>query len=130
MKILTASAFALALSLFAGQAAHADGTPVPVTPPATETKIVSNVINYAQTIAPVDRGGFAYILGLVGGTVTYTGPGPVFVTLRTGGQSYTSPVDYNGKYSFFVYANSGTINTEAWIPGVPSSHTPAQSELK
>jgi hypothetical protein len=98
-------------SLGAANSARADDT-VP-------TKIISNTIRYAQlissarynsTIGAVDN-------AAIGGKVEFTGPGPVYVTIRMGGQDYTALTDQTGKYSFWVYANSSRFVSEAWLPG-------------
>jgi len=91
----------------------------------SETRIIDNTIRYAQNIFPIDRGGYAYPMAIVGGNVRFQGEGPVYVTLRIGGQSYTALTDNFGDYSFFAYANGGRrFEVNAWVIGgeeVPAS---------
>ncbi len=39
---------------------------------------------------------------------------PVNVTLRLGGQSYTTSTDLDGRFSYFVYVNSDRFELEVW----------------
>lgn len=82
----------------------------------SETRVIDNVIRYAQNIYPIDRGGYAYPMALVGGNVRFEGEGPVYVTLRIGGQSFSALTDNRGDYSFFAYTNgAGRFEVNAWV---------------
>lgn len=62
-------------------------------------------------------------MALVGGHVVTELPMPLNVTLRIGGQSYTSLSDKDGNYSFMVYANARQLTVEAWSSTGESSNT-------
>ncbi|MBS1985216.1 MAG: hypothetical protein JST16_13685 [Bdellovibrionales bacterium] len=128
----TSFAWILALS-FAAPAFAEDPAPAPVPAPAPApqtTVITKNTLQYAQSFPMGNQSA-----GVVGGKVDFTGPGPVFVTLVNGGQSYTSPVDQFGQYSFFIFVANNNINTTAWVPGqataaVPSTAAKSQAVLR
>ncbi len=85
-------------------------------PSTSETRIIDNQIRYARTLHPADRNGFSYPMAIVGGNVLFQGTGPVYVTLRIGGQTHTALTDSRGDYSFFAYtAGAGRFEVEAWV---------------
>jgi|GEM_PF-2355380 len=111
MKTFTKIFQTLTLSLFLFGAAQSSADSS-----STETRIIENRIQYARNIFPIDRGGFAYPMALIGGTVFHTGPAPVYVTLRIGGQTFTALTDTRGDYSFFAYtAGAGRFEVQAWV---------------
>lgn len=82
---------------------------------ADPTPIIDNVIDYATTISPVDRGGFSYPMALIGGHITTELAKPLNVTLRIGGQTYTALTDSAGVYSFMAYTNGArNYQIEVW----------------
>ncbi len=88
---------------------------------AAPTQIVGHRLLRTRLLSPADRNGFTYYMGVAEGKVTFTGPGPVFVTLKNGTGRYSAPVDREGTYSFFFEVNARDVVAEAWIPGETTS---------
>ena len=98
----------------------ASSAPSFATPKVEETRIIDNVVQYARTIYPIERSGFAHPMAAIGGNVRFTGFGPVYVTLMLGGQNYTALTDDRGDYSFFVFTNGAArFDVRAWQSGEP-----------
>jgi hypothetical protein len=99
-------------------------------PQIKETQIIDNAIRYARSIYPIDRNGGVYPMAAVGGTVQFEGPGPVYVTLRIGGQTYSALTDQRGDYSFFAYTNgAGRFEVQAWTINAPEGGSSKTGEL-
>ncbi len=131
MKTNKLSFFALILTsgmAFAAPTSTVPPSPRPTPPPGGGTTVEQVKVDYARAIETIDRGGGPTILGAVGGFVRYRGPGPVFVTLRIGGQSYSSPVDKRTRqFAFLVWANQDRFQVEAWTT---DSNTTAKSDTQ
>lgn len=81
---------------------------------AKNTEISEATITYSQLVGQNQA--------IIGGQVAFAGPGPVFVTVRMGGQSFTQPVDFEGFFSFFVFTNGdGQFEYSAWTTDAPLS---------
>jgi hypothetical protein len=99
-------------------------------PQTRETQIIDNLIRYARSMYPADSNGGIYPMAIVGGTVRFDGPGPVYVTLRIGGQSYSALTDQRGDYSFFAYTNgAGRFEVQAWTVNAPEGGSSKIGEL-
>jgi hypothetical protein len=83
----------------------------------TDTHIVANQVRSARMMSPVDRQGTASFMGVVVGKVDFEGPGPVYVTVHNGQQTYTAPTDPTGNYTFFIAVEARDVSADAWIPG-------------
>ncbi len=95
------------------------------------TTIISQVhVDYAQILSPADRQGYTITQAIVGGKVDFNGATPVFVTILTGGLSYTQPADQQGNFSFLIYPNSNQFNVSAWVAGTAKSAATVQGSFK
>ncbi|MEO5667500.1 MAG: hypothetical protein ABIR96_05535 [Bdellovibrionota bacterium] len=127
MKTLTTIFQTLTLSLFIIGATQSMAAGLPGDRDGDSSRgpsrIIDNTIRYAQSIYPIDRGGFIYPMALIGGNVRFDGNGPVYVTLHIGGQTFTALTDSRGDYSFFAYANgSGHYDVQAWVADEGQQH--------
>lgn len=96
------------------------------------TRVIANRIDYGFLVAAAKPQAGVVDMAAIGGTVTFEGTGPVYVTLRIGGQDYTALTDAAGRYSFWAYANSSSrFGVEAWtIPGSQPGTAQAGTTVK
>ena len=82
-----------------------------------KTTIKSVRVTYSYLLYPVDDHGMTIYQAILGGHVDFEGIPQVNVTVKIGGQVYTSPTDPKGNFSFLVYTNSsGRFEVGAWTP--------------
>jgi hypothetical protein len=96
-----------------------------------KTVIHSVKVTYSYLLYPVDDHGMTIYQAILGGHVDFEGTPEVNVTVKIGGQVYTSPTDPKGNFSFFVYTNSsGRFEVGAWTPHSDAYVSSGSHELK
>jgi len=108
-KVLQSFSIFLVALVFA-TASHAQ-TENPEQPPEELVVTIDYVREFsvAQTHTPG-----SVFLAAVGGRVLHDGSQHIGVSLKIGGQTYTTPLDPSGEYSFLVWANASRIQVSAW----------------
>ena len=96
-----------------------------------KTVIHSVKVKYSYLLYPVDSQGMTIYQAILGGHVDFEGIPEVNVTVKIGGQSYTSPTDPKGNFSFLVFTNnSGRFEVGAWTPYSDAYVSSGSQELK
>ena len=96
-----------------------------------KTIIHSVKVKYSYILAPVDSQGMTIYQAILGGHVDFEGTPEVNVTVKIGGQVYTSPTDPKGNFSFLVYTNNaGRFEVGAWTPSSDAYVSSGSQEIK